>query len=187
MKRGAPSFSAMTLHLCNGKTIDEVEVLEEGTPFSAAQINADVTFKTTGVVKADGKVWRVVHTVANGTAVYHQISVEQEETLIAAAVKEHPSLKPSFTRWAALAKSGEWPSNGTEIEQAFFGPHCCVSSAFVEAKQRQKRDRDAASRKRRANNTPNPVSLPKAAKVTITFEGPAAAVWEALRAATQQD
>lgn len=186
MKRGLVPFSAMTFYLCDGTETTEFEVLEPGTPFGVSEINEDVTLSTTSVLKADKKVWRAVHTVANDKTAYHQISIEQEEALIGAAVKEHSTLKPSFTRWAQLAKSGEWPANGTDVEREFFGPHCCVSSAFVEAKVKQKRERDARSRKRRHTTLPTQEKTPKAAKVTITFEGPPAAVWEALRAATLQ-
>lgn len=186
MKRGGNAFSAMTFHLCDGTTITQFEVLEPGTPFGAAEINEDITLATTSVLRTGKKVWRAVHTVADGEPVYHQISIDQEEALIGAAVKGHSTLKPSFTRWAQLAKTGEWPANGTHAEQELFGPHCCVSTAFVDAKVRAKRERDARSRKRRQNNAPAPAPMPKAAKVTITFEGPPAAVWEALRVATLQ-
>ena len=168
------------MHLCGGRQLTDLEVLATGTVFTSGELDNDVRFTHTGVVRADGKVWRVITTRSDDGLQYHQITADQEESLIQAAIKEHPGLKPSFTRWATLSKSNKWPAMATESELAFFGRHCCVSGAFVEAKQAQKRNRDAASRKRRT--VADGPDCADATNMTVTFTGAPPAVWEAMRA-----
>lgn len=175
------------LRLCDGSSRTDFTVLSPGTLLAATDGDADVTLNVTGVVQADDKIWRVVQTKGENGTVYHQVSAEDEEALISSAAKANPDVKTSFTRWVTLSKNKEWPGQATPAELKLFGPHCCISTALLEQKQRQKRARDAASRKRRATgNTAPPATDGKKAKVTVTFEGTMSEVMRAIaHAATQ--
>lgn len=184
------ALSVMTneLRLCNGTSATEFTVLAPGSLLAPSDGDADVTLAVTGVVQAGDKIWRVVQTKGENGTVYHQVSAEDEEALISNAAKVNPDVKTSFTRWVSMSKNNEWPEQATPSELALFGPHCCISSALLEQKQRQKRARDAASRKRRATGNAPPAATAdsKRAKVTITFDGTMDEVLKAIALAATQ-
>ncbi len=184
------STSAMVVvKLCNGTEATFDSVLSDPTPYPLSDTDPEVTLSATGVVSDSSGLWRVVAVESNGSTVLHQVSPEHEESLIAAAVKQNPAVKLSFTRWVTLARKDAWPAEATAEELAIFGPHCCVSAAFVEHKQCQKRNRDAASRKRRAIAPPDTGTPP--IQMSVTFTGTPeqiqAAVQKAAKCAFLQD
>lgn len=185
-------LSAMsdTLRFCDGTSTTDFQVLTPGVPLEPQEGDTNVTLDVTGVVQTGEKLWRVVNAKGDDGTVYHQVSAEDEEALISNAAKANPDVKTSFTRWVSLSKNGHWPEEASANELELFGPHCCISTALLDQKQKQKRARDAASRKRRATGTPQlPASVPtstKKGKVTITFEGCLDEVLHSIGAAATQ-
>lgn len=165
--------------MCDGTEAEFETVLSAPTPYSLSDSDPAVTLAATGVVSNSSGSFRVVAVANDETTVLHQVSPEHEESLIAAAVKEHTGVKLSFGRWISLAKKGAWPAEADAAELALFGPHCCVSDAFITLKQGQKRSRDAASRKRRAGTMPR-TDAP-AMQMSVTFTGTPAQVQAAVQ------
>lgn len=188
---------AVELHLTDGTVIRGAEVLSEGRTFAALDCeDSEVKLADTTVIRANEKLYRTV-TIATGSGKqHHQITPEQEEAVIQNAAKEQGNVKVSFTRWAQMVKKGEYPANATPQERALFG-ECLLSNAVVLRRQLQKRERDAESRRRRAQEareskklrlSPPPerqASPPveaSCASIEITIRGNAAEVMSAINA-----
>jgi hypothetical protein len=145
-------MEGVEFHLMDGTVIRTAEVVENGRTFAALDgEETDVKLADTSVLRANGELCRAVNIATETGNAYHQITAEQEETIIRNAAETAKNVKVSFTRWVQMVKRNEYPAKATEEEKAVFGA-CMLSHAVVSRRNHLKRERDAESRRKRAEN-----------------------------------
>lgn len=186
-------MEGVEFHLTDGTVIRTAEVVATGRTFAALDgEETDVKLADTSVLRANGQLCRAVNIATETGNSYHQITAEQEETIIRNATEAAPNVKTSFTRWVTMVKRNEYPEKATEEEKAVFGS-CMLSHAVVARRAHLKRERDAESRRKRAQTAratkrarpspeverpPSPIASAEvgAAAIEMTIRGSAAEV-----------
>ena len=145
-------MEGVEFHQTDGTVIRAAEVVENGRTFAALDgEETDVKLADTSVLRANDELCRAVNIATETGNAYHQITAEQEETIIRNAAEAATNVKVSFTRWVQMVKRGEYPTKATDEEKAVFGA-CMLSHAVVARRNHLKRERDAESRRKRAEN-----------------------------------